>query len=245
MNNNRWMNISTFCRIYKLNPRTARQYCEQDKIKAEKMGPSNEWHIDTWQWNELLKIHNIDPNEPAVRLIPKFENYKEYLGKTYGSLTIDDIFPHETITEVLYAKCTCKCGGKRTAQLHKIIDGECISCGCEDFFINKMIEDYSTGAKKRDLEFCLTKEQFIAIVSSNCYYCGSPPSERKKTRKGNTFKMNVNGIDRKDNNLSYTTGNVVACCWNCNRAKGNLSEQEFYNWINVIYKYRKLLKSDV
>lgn len=36
-----------------------------------------------------------------------------------------------------------------------------------------------------------------------------------------------NGIDRIDNSLRHTIGNIVPCCWDCNRIKMALGLEEF------------------
>lgn len=36
------------------------------------------------------------------------------------------------------------------------------------------------------------------------------------------------------------TDNCVTSCFTCNRAKDIVSEEEFLNWIQKIYKYRNL-----
>lgn len=71
---------------------------------------------------------------------------------------------------------------------------------------------YRYNAKIRGYIFTLTKEEFINIVNSNCFYCDS---------------SQYIGVDRKNNEVGYTTDNSVACCATCNRMKGSFSKEDF------------------
>jgi len=94
---------------------------------------------------------------------------------------------------------------------------------------------YKTQAKRRELDFELTKEQFYEITQRDCYYCGAKPSNKLTGHKSCYGEYIYNGIDRMDNTGSYIMGNVVPCCKDCNRAKGKLTVQEFKDWISKVY----------
>lgn len=56
--------------------------------------------------------------------------------------------------------------------------------------------------------------------------------------KENKLIIVYNGIDRKNNFKGYTKSNCVTCCAICNRAKYNLSEEDYKKWItNLIKNY--------
>jgi 5-methylcytosine-specific restriction endonuclease McrA len=44
------------------------------------------------------------------------------------------------------------------------------------------------------------------------------------------------GLDRIDNNLPHTEENVVPCCKQCNKAKSYRSQEEFFEWVENVYK---------
>ena len=44
-----------------------------------------------------------------------------------------------------------------------------------------------------------------------------------------------NGIDRIDSNIGYTVNNCVPCCTICNHMKNDLTTDEFYNHIKLLY----------
>lgn len=138
----------------------------------------------------------------------------------------------------------CDCGSSKSIKAVNVRYGKTRSCGClalearqenmryaqklkpapkvQDIPMNKWMSGYKSGAKKRNLEFSLTKEQFVTICESNCHYCGLEPK-------------NKNGIDRVDNTKGYTLENSVPCCYQCNQAKSDRSVDEFLNWAKKVY----------
>lgn len=82
---------------------------------------------------------------------------------------------------------------------------------------------YKHGAKKRGLAFEVTRPDFEAMREKPCWYCGAPgPS----------------GVDRVDNAMGYIEGNMVPCCFNCNRMKMHQNLQEFLDACVRIAKKR-------
>ena len=54
--------------------------------------------------------------------------------------------------------------------------------------------------------------------------------------KGQKYKpLAYNGLDRVDNSRGYEPSNVVPCCRRCNRAKDDMSSQEFMKWLGQAY----------
>lgn len=139
-------------------------------------------------------------------------------------------------------KCQCECGKISFHEGHRVRRNIIKSCGCGrktkdvDFSAQKSVYNmYKYNAKKRGYQFCLTLEEFIELISTNCFYCGQKPSN---TIRGN-FSTYSNGIDRLDNNKGYYVDNCVAACTKCNHAKGTSSAQDFFDWIESIYKFKK------
>lgn len=94
---------------------------------------------------------------------------------------------------------------------HGVRRRECSIC-CPAGAFQKYIRD----AKRREIPFELTLEQFTALVQGNCHYC---------TRK------TACGIDRRDNSKGYSLENCVPCCRRCNDAKHTTSESDFTDWL--------------
>jgi hypothetical protein len=75
---------------------------------------------------------------------------------------------------------------------------------------------YLSRALKKNLEFTLTKEEFINFTNDDCFYCDKSAS-----------MFHSNGVDRLNNNSGYTTSNCVSCCSECNFMKGALTRRQF------------------
>lgn len=116
---------------------------------------------------------------------------------------------------------------KRCQHISKNFDGNGFS-NKEVWSDSKSVpyKEYIRRAIKKDLDFALTKDQFIQIITENCYYCNKENSENHK-----------NGIDRKDNKIGYIIGNCVSCCGQCNYMKGSLIENEFIKICKRISNY--------
>lgn len=81
---------------------------------------------------------------------------------------------------------------------------------------------YIESACKRNIQFELNLEEFIAIVSNPCNYCEY------------YSKVEVIGIDRVDSSLGYIKSNIVPCCQKCNMMKGELTLNEFKEHVNKL-----------
>lgn len=94
---------------------------------------------------------------------------------------------------------------------------------------------YKSSDNAKDLGFSLTYEQFCSIVSLPCYYCGVE-YELRPVRKNITLRSN--GVDRQDNLIGYHFDNCVPCCTICNKAKRNLSLDDFRDWMKRLTLFR-------
>lgn len=94
-----------------------------------------------------------------------------------------------------------------------------------DNIINKLRHQ----AKRRKIKLLLTREQVADLVFENCCYCNQEPNQLYYE-----YKIKYNGIDRVNNNLDYSVDNCVPCCINCNRAKANLTLEEFTDWVSRV-----------
>ena len=83
---------------------------------------------------------------------------------------------------------------------------------------------YKKNAKKRNLAFNITKEEFYALTKLPCKYCGD--------------LQDYNGIDRVDSTLGYYIDNCVPCCQMCNAMKLNYSTEEWFQHMKKILLYQ-------
>lgn len=131
-------------------------------------------------------------------------------------------------------KCICDCGEETWAQVNMLQSGHKKSCGClwdstlakGEADLRSKYRSYKCGAKRRELEFKLTIREFKKIAKQDCHYCGavSPTTKQREIFNGSA---KINGIDRKDNLIGYINNNCLPCCKICNRAKGEMSYEEF------------------
>lgn len=78
---------------------------------------------------------------------------------------------------------------------------------------NGKYQQYKNNAKKRDLPFLISFEEFNQFWQQPCYYCGS--------------NIPTIGLDRVDNEQGYSIENVRPCCRTCNIMKQRLDTDVF------------------
>jgi len=97
-----------------------------------------------------------------------------------------------------------------------------------------VLRDYKRRVESTGKKWALSDEQFRKLLNSNCHYCGIPPY---KIHPRSTDYI-YNGVDRVDSSLGYIPGNVVTCCEICNKAKRDLTTEEFLAWVDRISKHQ-------
>lgn len=152
-----------------------------------------------------------------------------------------------------YWDVVCECGNKKKMSTSTLTTGT-KSCGC--FFIEKRKKgfnkreegeanfnykylSYMHRAKKKNMDFLLSKEEFREIVLRKCFYCGSEGESHHTKRSVNGLFFS-NGIDRIDSSKGYILENCVSCCKRCNMMKNDLKTDDFINHIIKILKHNNL-----
>ena len=139
-----------------------------------------------------------------------------------------------------YWNCTCVCGKQKWVLASSLIEGISRSCGCSktiEFGLaarRDLFRTYVKSAKRRDFDFSISFDDFIAIAAKPCTYCGRPPGFTKRV-SNSTGEFLYNGIDRVDSNVGYVLENCVSCCRHCNIAKNDLTTEQFRTLIKEIY----------
>jgi hypothetical protein len=190
---------------------------------------------------------------------PREKRIKNIKGRKYGRLLVlefVDLQP-EGKTKWPCARwlCQCDCGKKITTfgtRLRSESPKSMIrSCGCLKVesairaqrlavqairkspthrSLKHLIWDYRGGAKRRGLRFLLSEQDIFNIATKPCHYCGTLP--------GKGPYMMFNGLDRRNNHHGYTIHNTVPCCSICNRAKSDLAERQFKDWIRQAFRHQ-------
>lgn len=158
-----------------------------------------------------------------------------------------------------YWNCLCECGSMHVASSGNLKAGTVTSCGCyrnqccRDRAYKKKKEHYGKASPRRVYSryqrsaslrcqlFQLSYDEFLRMTAMRCCYCGVMPSKKQVSHSGNGDYV-YNGIDRVDNSKGYIAGNMVPCCETCNRAKLEMSESEFREWINRVYTHMTKVK---
>ena len=152
----------------------------------------------------------------------------DLLGKKFGNLLVKSrIDLDHKVGNPYKWLCTCDCGKECTPTGPHLVRGDSTSCGgCKwkDRAFRQILAEYKVGAKRRELSWALSDEDFRELTSSPCHYTGRLPD---KTRNFGNDAYLHNGIDRIDSSKGYTTENCVPCCEAANRAKLEMSYKEF------------------
>lgn len=161
-------------------------------------------------------------------------------GKKFHLLTALQPGEKQTTGGNFYWRFRCDCGNIKEILPNNVRKKKhgIKSCGCllksrqhGKQILHQLMWDYKIGAKKRNLEYSLTEEQVIILISRPCKYCKISPSQIRNRGK---HQLIYNGIDRIDNTIGYTKDNCVSCCKTCNMMKRDLTVKEFLNHIKKI-----------
>lgn len=172
---------------------------------------------------------------------------KNIVGQVFGYLTVLEYADNK------YCLCECCCGDIKKYRRDSLKNNNTRSCGCKtSYFLSvaglkpknvalktNIYNTYKSNAKRRKLDFTLSKEEFINFLDKNCYYCGSLPASLARKNWGYTEqKLLYNGVDRTNNAAGYNLENCVTCCAICNMAKSDLDYSKFIEWIDNLVKFR-------
>jgi len=197
-----------------------------------------------------------------------FNRIPDMVGKIYGYLTVlglshitekmvyDKRTQHKHPNKFYHLKCKCVCG-KETIVEFQTLGRNTRSCGCDNGgrtrrkYTSNPVEGNARDIYKfyrtnnpGDLSF----EQFLELSSLSCNYCGSSPSNISRGTHKQGYRYDApfiySGLDRVDSQKPHDYNNCVPCCYTCNLAKSNKSEEDFLNWIDRAYTYqhKKVLK---
>ncbi len=172
---------------------------------------------------------------------------EDLTGKIFNQLTVI----HRDLSKIGLERgsfwiCKCKCGTSKSISRHSLVNHGTKSCGCivaiaaahrakPDGWADKnhWLSRYKRRAKKLEIEFSLSNEEFYDICSLNCFYCNAMPTKKSNGHSNIIDKGSylANGIDRIDPEEGYTKRNSIPCCKICNFMKTDKNRSEFINKI--------------
>lgn len=115
---------------------------------------------------------------------------QERIGQQFGTLIIVDWkqIKRKNNTTIYKAVCQCTCCNEiKIVEYNNLKNGSIISCGklrgrkIKGSAEIRLFNEYKIRAKRRNINFDLTIEQFISIIKQNCSYCKYPPSLIKQS----------------------------------------------------------------
>lgn len=173
------------------------------------------------------------------------------------------------ICQKIVWEALCECGKITQVVPQNVKTGHIKSCGCLKNAAlvksNKERRKYTPlissarsvwAANYNDIDF----ETFFSLSQLSCKYCGTAPHRTRNVGDyrhypGVTYRsctpskeqveegnFTYNGLDRIDSSLGHTLGNVVPCCWICNRMKSDMGADVFLSHIERIHYHSTLRK---
>ncbi len=185
-------------------------------------------------------------------------NFIDLIGRRFGRLVVVERLANRVGGTNSRANCAmwlcrCDCGKEGIRPSSVLLKGRSKSCGCWSAELSGIVRrlpnggaarnanllKYKNAAKYRNLEWSLSDTQFDILTSGNCFYCGIEPRQICKASRScrQTSQVIYNGIDRIDNTKGYIEGNAVSCCKICNRAKSNMSQEDFLSWAKRVAEH--------
>lgn len=121
----------------------------------------------------------------------------------------------EFLAEGLIGYCSDKCRHQAMYKRRKI--KEILSLESGRIHGRTLQEDrykrYKDNAKKREISFNLSFEEFCRYWQLSCTYCKQP--------------IITIGLDRKNNDKGYQLDNITPCCSECNKMKRGMFYIQF------------------
>jgi hypothetical protein len=176
--------------------------------KQRKKEQQRQWNIDNAEWvKQRSRQYVIDHKEEISIYKTQYrkDNYKKIFDRQKAYVADNEEARREYITQYDIEHREEKRAKNKTHS--QTLQGK--------------YTHYKSGAKKRNIDFDLTIEQFETFWQQPCAYCGS--------------EIETIGVDRIDNTTGYSIANCNPCCVHCNRMKLNHTLEFFIEHINKIY----------
>lgn len=184
---------------------------------------------------------------------------KSHVGDKFNRLSVIDVrhvtktFRTGLVRRLRELKVRCECGREKWMRSEHVTAGRAKSCGCLNYEprcsdphlrASRRVLAYLRGsARARDLLFSINVEDVQSKVFGPCYYCGCAPTRSIGEPRPYAGRNPLcHGLDRVDSSRGYEPNNVVACCFQCNMMKWELTKEEFFAHVEKIAARLPLLR---
>lgn len=99
---------------------------------------------------------------------------------------------------------------------------------------NHRLKYYKSRANREGIVIDLTDDQFINFFNCDCFFCGR-----------SIDNIELNGVDRLNNDVGYNEQNCVSCCKMCNYIKFTLDPMVFIMRCEHILTYNNLIDGEL
>lgn len=140
----------------------------------------------------------------------------------------------------------CICSKIIHTRLAPVISGAKTHCGCKTLknlsagntlpdgmgIKNRAFKGHRQAAKSRSYSSYLTKEEYLKIIAQPCVYCGKFSVRSTENKDAINFKkLELNSVDRKNNEPFYKLSNSQPVCFRHQTLKWTMSDSEFRSYI--------------
>lgn len=159
-------------------------------------------------------------------------------GKRFHSLTAIRPTEKRSKTNSIIWLFKCDCGNEKEIVSADVVKHSTRSCGCgfrnpdrENSVFRRLYSNLPSKSKRYGGDTNISFEDFVSLSKKDCFYCGKPPSNCAKSYGKNPLSVKYTGLDRIDSSSHYLIDNVRPCCKQCNCAKSDYSEREYFDFI--------------
>ncbi len=171
------------------------------------------------------------------------ESTVEMIGKKFGHLLVLDVIRDSVSkSKNLMVRCRCDCGRERAFDARTLRTGHTNSCCKYSRWkgFGKISGDYwnrlKSSAIKRKIVFHISMEQAWQKALEQDMIC---PYTGLKLGFSRKREERTASLDRIDSSKGYVDGNIQWVDRRANYMKSDLTEKEFLEYIELIYKNRR------
>lgn len=186
---------------------------------------------------------------------PEVRQFTIPIGTMFGFWTVieNDLYKSSKKYTEYSCRVRCRCGSESVIASRKLRDGTAKRClRCRPAPKRKLatmwtllFNVYRQRARATGREFHLSLPQLKFVSLLPCVYCGKEPDNllrRKYVVDGvldypPEMEIRYSGLDRIDSEKGYILGNILPCCWQCNKIKSAMPLDEFLALIARIQKH--------